>query len=169
MLGHQPGEVGGGAEGAPVELGQAERGVVGGDDGVGVADEPDAAAEAEAVHGGDDGYGTVVDGGKGLRAGVVDVDEGPVVPLAGGAAQLLDVHAGVEAAAGGGEDDTVGRRVAARRADGLRQRVPAAYGQGVDGREVDGDDGDARFGACGGDAHRLPFHQTFVRYRSVRR
>jgi hypothetical protein len=40
VLGHQAGEVGGGAERAPVDLGQPEGGVVAGDDDVGVADEP---------------------------------------------------------------------------------------------------------------------------------
>ena len=48
MRRHHPGEVGGGAEGAAVDLGDAEVGVVAGHDAVGVADQADAAAEAEA-------------------------------------------------------------------------------------------------------------------------
>ena len=49
MLRHQPRQVGGRAERAALHLGQAERRVVGGDDDVGVADQADAAADAEAV------------------------------------------------------------------------------------------------------------------------
>ena len=50
MLRHQPGQMGGRAERAPVQLGQAEGGVLGRHDRVGVADQADAAAQAEAVH-----------------------------------------------------------------------------------------------------------------------
>ncbi|GAA3035041.1 hypothetical protein GCM10020000_10620 [Streptomyces olivoverticillatus] len=154
--------MGGGAEGAAVELGQAEDGVVGGDDGIGVAGEADAAAEAEALDGGHHRHLAVVDGGKGRGAALVDVEQGPV---AGCALQLLDVDARIEAPPGGGEDDAVDRGVGARGPYRFGEVVPALCGKGVDGRVVDGDDGDARFGACGGDAHQLPFHQTFVRYR----
>ena len=50
VLGHEAREVRRDAERAAVDLGEAEGRVVGGDDDVGVAGEPDAAAEAEAVH-----------------------------------------------------------------------------------------------------------------------
>ena len=111
MLGHEAGEVGGGAEGAPVDFGQAEGGVVGGDDDVGVAGEADAAAEAEALDGRDDGDLAVVYGGEGGVAAAVDADEG-LVALG---VDLLDVDAGAEATAGGAEDhDAVGGDPAGR-------------------------------------------------------
>ena len=76
VLGHEAGEVGGGAERAPVDLGQPEGGVVGGDDDVGVADQADAAAEAEPVDRGDDRHLALVDGlERGVAAGV-GADEG---------------------------------------------------------------------------------------------
>ena len=78
MLGDQPGQMGGRAERAPVQLGQPEGGVVGGDDRVRVADQADAAAEAEAVHGGDDRHLALVDGGEGLVAAAVGADQGVV-------------------------------------------------------------------------------------------
>ena len=52
VLGDETGQMGGRTESAAVDLGQSERGVLRGDHDVGVADETDAAAEAEAVHGG---------------------------------------------------------------------------------------------------------------------
>ncbi len=61
VLGNQPGEVGGGSERAALHLGQAELGVIGGDDHVGVADEADAAAHAESVDRCDDGNLALVD------------------------------------------------------------------------------------------------------------
>src|SRR4051812_13107314 len=54
VLWHEPGQVRGRAERSLLDLRQAEGGVVGGEDDVGVADETDPAAEAETVHGGDD-------------------------------------------------------------------------------------------------------------------
>ena len=96
VLGDEPGQVGGGAERATVDLGQPEGGVLGGDDHVGVAGQPDAAAEAEALHGGDHGHLAVVDGGEGGGAAAVDPDEG-LVALG---VDLLDVDAGAEAPAG---------------------------------------------------------------------
>ena len=112
MLRHQPGQVRGGAERTPVDLGQAEGGVVGGDDDVGVADEADAAAEAEAVDGGDHRDRALVDGGEGGVAAAVGADEG--VEALGGL-HLLDVDAGVEAPALGPQDDDPHRGVVAER------------------------------------------------------
>ena len=100
MLGHQPGEVGGGAERAAVDLGEAEVGVVAGDDHVGVADQADAAADAEAVHRGDHRHRAVVDRGEGGEAALVGADQ-RVEAL--GVLHLLDVDAGVEAAALGAQ------------------------------------------------------------------
>ena len=74
----------------------------GGHDDVGVADQADAAAEAEAVDRGDHRHGALVDGGEGGVAAPVGADEG-VVAL--GRLHLLDVDAGVEAPALGPQDD----------------------------------------------------------------
>ena len=79
-----------GAERTAVDLGQAEGGVVAGDDHVGVADQADAAAEAEAVHRGDDRHRALVDGGERGVAAAVGADQGAE---AGGALHLLDVDA----------------------------------------------------------------------------
>ena len=75
VLRHQPRQVGGRAERAAFDLGQAERGVVGGDDDVGVADQPDAAADAEAVDGGDDRHLALVDRAECGEAAAVGVDQ----------------------------------------------------------------------------------------------
>ena len=75
VLRHEAGEVGGDAERAAVDLGEAEGRVVGGDHDVGVAGEPDAAAEAEPVHGRDHRDLAVVHGGERLVAAAVDADE----------------------------------------------------------------------------------------------
>ena len=61
VLRHQSRQVGGRAECAALHLGEAERRVVGGDDDVGVADQADAAADAESVDGGDDGHLALID------------------------------------------------------------------------------------------------------------
>ena len=123
MLGDEAGEVGGGTEGAAVDLGQAEGGIVGGDHDVGVAGEADAAAEAEALDGRDDGDLAVVYGGEGGVAAAVDADEG-LVALG---VDLLDVDAGAEAPAGGTEDDdTVGGHPAGRD-EGVGQGEPAGH------------------------------------------
>ena len=106
--------MGGGAEGAAVDLGQAEGGVVGGDDHVGVADQADAAAEAEAVDRGDHRHRALVDGGERGVAAPVGADQG-VEAL--GRLHLLDVDAGVEAAALGPQHDHPHRRVARRASD----------------------------------------------------
>ena len=92
VLGDEPGQVGGGAERAPVDLGQAEGGVLGGHHDVGVAGQADPAAQAEALDGGDDRHLAVVDGGEGGGAAPVDPDQG-LVALG---LDLLDVHPGAE-------------------------------------------------------------------------
>ena len=94
MLGDQAGQVGGRPEGPPVDLGQAEGGVVGGHHDVGVAHQADPPAQAEPCDGGDDRDLAVVDGGEGGGAAPVDPHQG-LVPLG---LDLLDVHAGAEAA-----------------------------------------------------------------------
>ena len=68
--------MGGGAERAAVDLGQTEVGVVAGDDDVGVADEADAAADAEPVDGGDHRHRALVDGGERGVAALVGADQG---------------------------------------------------------------------------------------------
>ena len=105
VLRHQPRQVGGRAECAALHLGQAERGVVGGDDHVGVADQADAAADAEAVDGRDDRHLALVHRAERVEAAAVGVDErGEAL----GVLHLLDVDARVEAAALGAQDHHVG-------------------------------------------------------------
>ena len=67
--------MGGRAERAAVDLGQAEGRVVARDDDVGVADQADAAAEAEALHRGDDRHLALVDGGERGEAAAVRADQ----------------------------------------------------------------------------------------------
>ena len=111
VLGDEPRQVGGGTERPPVHLGKAESGVLGGDDDVGVADQPDAAAQTEALHGGDDRHLAVVDGGERRRAAPVHPHQ-RLVPLG---LDLLDVHPGAETAALGAQHHDPVRRVAGRR------------------------------------------------------
>src|SRR6185437_11567337 len=85
-----------------VNLRKAEGGVVTGDNDVSVADQPDAAAEAEAVHGGDHRDGALVDSGERGVAAAIGTDQRIET---GGALHLLDVDPGVEAAAFGSEHD----------------------------------------------------------------
>ena len=100
----EPGEVRGRTERAPIHFGEAEGSVLGGDDDIGIADQPDAAAEAEAVHGGDHRNGALVHRGECGVTPAVCADQ-RVEP--GGALHFLDVDPGVEAAALGGQHDAV--------------------------------------------------------------
>jgi hypothetical protein len=136
--------VGGRAEGAPVDLRQAERGVVRRDHDVGVAGQADAAAEAEPLHRGDHRHRAVVDRGEGGEAPPAGTEQG-IVPRS--LLHLLDVNAGAEAAALGGDDHGPYRGVVPCRRDGVRQVEPALHRQRVDRREVDDHLGDAAAGA----------------------
>ena len=149
VLGDQAGQVGGGAERAPVHLGQAEGGVVGGDDDVGVAGQADAAAEAEALHGGDDRHLAVVDGGEGGGAAAVHADQG-LVPLG---LDLLDVDPGAEAPPLGPQDDHPVVGHPARREEGVGQLEPARHVERVDRRVVDDHLGDPVVLLDHGDGH----------------
>ena len=107
VLRHQPRQVGGRAERAPLHLGEPERRVVGGDDHVGVADQADAAAHAEAVDGGHDRHLALIHRAERVEAAAVGVDErGETL----GVLHLLDVDACVEAATLGAQDHDVGAR-----------------------------------------------------------
>ena len=75
VLRHQARQVRGRTQRAPVDLGQSERGVVGGHDDVGVADQTDAAAETEPVHRRDDRDGALVHRGESREATAVGADE----------------------------------------------------------------------------------------------
>ncbi len=153
MLGDEPGQMGGGAERTPVDLGEPEGGVVGGHHDVGVADDADAAAEAEAVHGGDHGDLAVVDGGEGGRAAPVHPDQ-RLVPLG---LDLLDVHAGAEPPALGAHHDHPHRRDRAGRQHGVGQGEPRRHVERVHGRHVDDHLGGARRALVCLDTHgRLP-------------
>ena len=125
-------------ERAAVDLGQPEGGVLGGDHHVGVAGQPDAATEAEALHGGDHGDLAVVDGGEGGGAAPVHPDQ-RLVALG---VDLLDVDAGAEAAPGRPQDgDAVGGHPA-RGDERVGQLEPARHIERVDRRVVDDHLGD---------------------------
>ncbi|CAM5474058.1 hypothetical protein SRIMM317S_06905 [Streptomyces rimosus subsp. rimosus] len=158
----EPGEVGGRAERATVQLRQAERRVVARHDRVRVADQPDPTAQAVALHGGDDRHLTVVHGPERRVAPAVDAEQRPVPRRP---PQLLDVHPRVEPAPGGGEHHAAGSGVAAGRPYRVGEVEPPLYGQGVDRRPVDGDERDAvpGTGQCdgGGDTHgRISYLST---------
>ena len=72
---HQAHQVGGGAEGAAIDLRQGEGGVLRADHDVGGARDPDATADAVAVDRGDHGDRAVVDGREGVVAAPVHVDD----------------------------------------------------------------------------------------------
>ena len=135
MLRHEAREVRRDAERAPVDLGQAEGRVVGGDHDVGVAGEPDTAAEAEALHRRDHRDLAVVDRAERLVATAVDLDQTLVGGVGG---ELLDVDAGLEALARRLEDDDAHVGVAAGGAQRVGEVEPARDGQRVHGRVVDG-------------------------------
>ncbi len=141
VLRHQTRQVGGGPECAALDLGQAERRVVGGDDHVGVADQADAAAHAEPVDRRDDGHRALVHRAECLEAAAVGVDQ---CGEALGLLHFLDVDARVEPAALGPQDHHVGGLVAARGRDGVGELEPSGGRDRVDGRVVDGDRDDAR-------------------------
>ena len=134
MLRHEPGEVGGSAERAAVHFGQAEDGVVRGDDDVGVADQADAAAHAEAVHGRDEWHLALIDGLEGGVAAAIGTHEGGV---AGAPLHLFDVDAGVEAAALRAEEDDTDLGVSAGGGDRVGEVKPGLHRQGIHGWEVD--------------------------------
>ncbi len=150
VLGDQAGEVRGGAERSAVDLRDAEVGVVAGDHGVGVADEADATAEAEAVHGRDDRDGALVDGLEGREAAAVGADERVE---AAGLLHLLDVDARVEALALRAQHDGMRLGVPAGLVEGRGQVEPAGDRQRVDRREVDRDDPDVVVAPRRRDAH----------------
>ena len=138
------------AERASFHLGQPERRVVGGDDHVGVADQADATAHAEAVDGRDHRHRAFIDRAECREAAAVGVDE---CGEAFGVLHLLDVDAGVEAPALRAEDHDVRIGVFARLGDDVGEFEPAPRRNGVDGRVVDGDRDDARFSGRRRDWH----------------
>ena len=68
VLRHQPGQVGGRAERAALDLGQPELRVVGCDDDVGVADQADATTDAESVDRRDNGDLAFIDRAECVRS-----------------------------------------------------------------------------------------------------
>ena len=121
------------AQGTLVDLGQPEGGALRGHDDVGVADQADATAQAEAVHRCDHRHGAVVDGGERGIAAPVGPDQGRV---ALGGLHLLDVDAGVEPSTLGPQDEHPHRRIGAERGDHVGQLEPTGDGQSVDRRVV---------------------------------
>ena len=149
----QPGQVGGGTEGAAVDLRDTEVRVVARHHAVGVADQADPAAQAEAVDRRDDRDRALVDRLERRVAAPVGADQGVE---AAGALHLLDVDAGVEAATLGAQDHHVGGRVATGLVEGGRQVEPALHGERVDRRGVHRDHPDAAVPGRGGDDHGVP-------------
>ena len=128
--------MGGRPECTAIDFGQAEGRVLTRDDHVGVADEPDAAAQAEAVHGGDDRDLALVDSSERGEAAAVGADQGgePRIGL-----DLLDVDAGVEAAALGAEHDRADLLIGPGSPERVGEREPARHRQRVHRRVVDHD------------------------------
>ena len=153
VLGDQPGHVGGGAERALLDLGYAEVGVVAGHHDVGVADQTDAAAEAEAVDRGDHRDAALVDRLERGVAALVGADQGVE---AGGVLHLLDVDARVEPAALGAQHHDVGLQVGAGLVERGRDVEPALHGQRVDRRGVHRDDPDVVVPEGRADCHGTP-------------
>ena len=141
MLGHEPSQVRRGTEGSTVHLGQPEDGIVRGDDDIGIADEPDATPDAEAIDRDDNRHGALIDRLEGGIAATVGPQEGiePGRPL-----HLLDVDARVEALALRSEHDHSSRGIPTSRVERLGHREPARDGQRVDRRIVHDDLDDAR-------------------------
>ena len=150
VLGNQPRQVRRRTERALVDLGDAEVGVVTGDHDVRVADQADAAAEAEALHRGDHRDGALVDRLEGGVAALVRADQGVET---GGVLHLLDVDARVEALALGTEHDDLGGRVGSGGVQGGGQVEPTLHGERIDRRVVHGDDTDAVVAEVRTDAH----------------
>src|SRR5579875_3834338 len=146
----------------------AQRGVVGGHDHVGVAHQTDAAAHAESVDRGNHRDRALVDRLERSEAAAVGVEQrGEAL----GALHFFDVDPGVEAAALGPQDHHAGVRLAARSCHSVGEFKPAARGDGVDRRIVDGNGDYAGLDGGGGDRHctsrgRLP-KQALAWYAST--
>ena len=148
-----PGQVRGRAQGAAVHLGDPEERVVAGHDAVGVADQADAAAEAEALDRGDDRDRALVDRAERSEAAAVGADQR--VEALGGL-HLLDVDAGVEALALRAEYDDVGVQVATGRIKCVGEVEPSLHGECVHGWVAHRDDAGAPLVQLAGDAHAVP-------------
>ena len=125
-------------EGAAIDFGHAERGVVGCHDDVGIPGDADAATEAESVDRGDHRNFTVVDRGEHCETTAVHADHRLVGRIS---REFLDVDTGLEPTPLGADDHHVDGRVASRGRDRVRELVPTRDRQGVDRGVVDGDDG----------------------------
>ena len=108
--------------------------VVGGNDDVGVADQADASAQAEALHRGHHRHLAVVHGGEGGVAAAIGSDQGVV---AFGGLHLLDVDAGAEPPPLRRQHDHPGGPVLAQRPHGVGQGEPGGDVESVDRRDVD--------------------------------
>jgi hypothetical protein len=123
-----------------IDLGQAEVGILGGDDDIRVTHQTDAAAEAVAVHGADHRHLTLVDRLEGQVAAAIGAEQ-RIESFR--ALHLLDVHAGVPAPTLGAQHERAHLGVVAEACDELGQIEPALHAQGVDRRVVHDDLGDA--------------------------
>ena len=153
VLRDEPGEMRSGTERSAVDLGQAERRVVGSDHDVGVADETDAPAEAEPVYRRDHGHLAVVDGGERGGASPVHPDE----CLVATGLDLLDVHAGAESPALGPQHHDPDLGILARGDQRVGQGEPRRHVERVYRRDVDDDFGDPGPWLMNFDPHIAPW------------
>ncbi len=135
----EPSQVRSSSERSAINLGEAEGRVITGDDDVSIADESDAAAEAETVDRGEDRDRTLVHRGERGVTTPICADERAE---SGGALHFLDVDARVEAATRGGEHDAVDALIAACADEGIGEVEPPGDGERIDRRVVDDDLGD---------------------------
>ena len=123
-----------------IYLRKTEERVIAGDDDVAIADQSDAATDTESGNGSDDRNGAVVDGGKGGVATLVGADQ-RIETL--GVLHLFDVNPSVEAAALSAQDDDAHLCVTTQGRDGVGDLEPFSHRQGVNGRTVHDDLGNA--------------------------
>ena len=126
VLRHQPRQVRRRAERAALDLGQPERRVVGRDDDVCVADQALCRRHAESVDGRDHRHRALVHRAERGEAAAVGVDKGGIaLSFSLSALHLLDVDAGIEAAACRPKDHDTGLLVLAGLGDGVGELEPA--------------------------------------------
>ena len=125
-------------QGAPVDLGQPERRVVGRHDDVRVAGQADPPAQAEPLHRRDHRHSALVHGGERFIATAVHTDDRFGIGL-----QLLDVYAGAEPLAFRAQHDHRDGGILAQSAQGRGQLEPGLHVQRVHRRTVDDDLADA--------------------------
>src|SRR5882672_7381572 len=140
VLGYEARQMRRRAESTSIDLRQTERRVPGGHDDVGIPDEANASAQAIAVDRRDQRHSALVDRRERCGATAVRAHQGLVAVRA---LHLLDVDAGVEPLALGGEDHRANLGILAEGAYDARQLVPPRDVERVDGWVAHDDLGDA--------------------------